>query len=616
MRYAIIKLVLLCLIPFSLSSSLQAQDVLFFTMGSDIFSGVGDQNSDGYDDILVVRPNYSNTWYLELYLGGSPMDTIPADTIEFDTTLYYRIDWILPLGDINGDGVKDFAINHNLDATAFYAGGWPPQHVGTKETYSVSYYDVGDVNADGYDDFISKGVSWQGNTFYLFYGNADFDLVPDDSLVYPTEYLNAQGIPTGGQDFTGDGIDDFILVYKFNSSMVPDSPFVYFDFFEGGVTFEMFPTYTATYYDSTNAVADHNFVGDMNGDGISEWALWQRQTDPEWPELGDSNGSPSIHLGGSQLNQPAYYKLDSPPGATEVRPFYAGDFNGDGYADAFAVENIEFGNISIFLGGPNFDRHYDLLLSGNWTWQEWFGRRSRWCGDVNGDGCDDILTGAESLAGAMPYIWIIGGDSTLITNNYPYLDSWTPEDSLLIHAPGDTLYFTAQGHDIDEGDYWAYGWFINGEQEAAGDEDSTFTLYLDPDLYHQGNRYQIELAVADEEGYNQNFIWELQIDSTVGIARNPELPLSFQLSAYPNPFNNQTQIEFQLPQKDHIQLNVYDLKGRLVRVLASGNYELGVHRIGWDTLDGYGKPMVSGLHFIRLTTRTGQHRTIKLSYLK
>ena len=70
---------------------------------------------------------------------------------------------------------------------------------------------------------------------------------------------------------------------------------------------------------------------------------------------------------------------------------------------------------------------------------------------------------------------------------------------------------------------------------------------------------------------------------------------------YPNPFNPQTTIWYELPAALPVDLQVYDLRGRLVRTLVSGKVEsAGEHRILWDGRDRQGRGVSSGTYLYRL----------------
>jgi flagellar hook assembly protein FlgD len=74
---------------------------------------------------------------------------------------------------------------------------------------------------------------------------------------------------------------------------------------------------------------------------------------------------------------------------------------------------------------------------------------------------------------------------------------------------------------------------------------------------------------------------------------------------YPNPFNPSTTIAFDLPQRGELQLEVFDVRGRVVRTLMSGVQTQGPHTVHWDGRDDNGRGVASGVYFYRLTTPSG-----------
>ncbi len=69
---------------------------------------------------------------------------------------------------------------------------------------------------------------------------------------------------------------------------------------------------------------------------------------------------------------------------------------------------------------------------------------------------------------------------------------------------------------------------------------------------------------------------------------------------YPNPFNPQTVIPFSLPRAADVDLTVFDVRGRRVRVLAEGGFAAGAHQMRWDGADGAGRACAAGTYFARL----------------
>jgi ligand-binding sensor domain-containing protein len=74
----------------------------------------------------------------------------------------------------------------------------------------------------------------------------------------------------------------------------------------------------------------------------------------------------------------------------------------------------------------------------------------------------------------------------------------------------------------------------------------------------------------------------------------------FKLSTYPNPFNASTVIEFDLSHPGIVNLFIYDIGGRKIRVLAIGLKPAGKHSMVWDGKDNGGLCVASGVYFCRL----------------
>ena len=88
------------------------------------------------------------------------------------------------------------------------------------------------------------------------------------------------------------------------------------------------------------------------------------------------------------------------------------------------------------------------------------------------------------------------------------------------------------------------------------------------------------------------------IPEPIGIGDPPSAPSLSQ--NYPNPFNPTTTIAFSIAARGHVELNVYDVGGRLVRTLANEVRPAGAHRVTWDGRDANGEPVASGVYFCRL----------------
>jgi len=79
---------------------------------------------------------------------------------------------------------------------------------------------------------------------------------------------------------------------------------------------------------------------------------------------------------------------------------------------------------------------------------------------------------------------------------------------------------------------------------------------------------------------------------------------------YPNPFNPSTNIKFSINDiTNPYTLNIYNLKGQLVKTLVKGNLEKGTHNIIWDGTDDNGNPVSSGIYLYSLSN--GKSNQIK-----
>ena len=79
------------------------------------------------------------------------------------------------------------------------------------------------------------------------------------------------------------------------------------------------------------------------------------------------------------------------------------------------------------------------------------------------------------------------------------------------------------------------------------------------------------------------------------------------LRNYPNPFNPETWIPYQLAESAEVTLTIYDMNGQLIRRLAVGHQAAGMYQsrsraVYWDGRNQLGESVASGLYFYTLTT--------------
>jgi hypothetical protein len=98
--------------------------------------------------------------------------------------------------------------------------------------------------------------------------------------------------------------------------------------------------------------------------------------------------------------------------------------------------------------------------------------------------------------------------------------------------------------------------------------------------------------------------------------RDPGIPFSIHLEQnFPNPFNPVTTIRFGLTDRSPVELQVFDILGRRVRTLVSGELDPGFKEVFWDSRNEAGTMVGSAVYFYRL--RVGQFtQTRKMLLLK
>jgi len=84
---------------------------------------------------------------------------------------------------------------------------------------------------------------------------------------------------------------------------------------------------------------------------------------------------------------------------------------------------------------------------------------------------------------------------------------------------------------------------------------------------------------------------------------------------YPNPFNPVTTIEFALKSPGPVELVVFDLRGRRVKVLENSYREMGVHQVSWYGDGHAGQRVASGVYFARLVA-DGKNLTRRMLLVK
>lgn len=361
-----------------------------------MISNAGDINGDGIDDIIIgatsTDPGGRNNAGTTYVVFGTETPTATIDLAALDGSNGFVINGIdsskyigenvSNAGDINADGFDDIILgaytanSYSGQSYIIYGGdsfdaeleisdldgsnGYTVDGIDISDHLGISVSFAGDVNADGYDDYIigavqgdSNGRSNNGETYVIF---------GSDSLL------------TSFDPSTLDGSNGFIVTGDFSGDSLG---------------------YSVSY------------AGDMNGDGFDDVIIGSSGAAASYVVYGSANPSASINV--TALDGTNGFKLSGIINNNDAFGYsvsHAGDINGDGfddviigaqYFDGDVIENIGasyvvYGsnNASAELNMYNLDGTNGFSIAGYGEYHQ-MGHSVSSAGDVNGDGYDDIL---------------------------------------------------------------------------------------------------------------------------------------------------------------------------------------------------------------------------------
>jgi hypothetical protein len=206
-------------------------------LGSSV-AGAGDVNGDGYDDVIIGVPRYTNGQAHEgravLYLGSvNGMSTTVAWSAEGNQAEALLGTSVAGAGDVNGDGYDDVVVGApefdsgliNTGRALVYLGSstglattpaWVEDIDEESALLGASVGGAGDVNGDGYDDVIVGAPFAGGESFlgaaYVYLGTASGLSTAPIWTGYGPESGDRYGQSVGpAGDVQGDGYDDVIV---------------------------------------------------------------------------------------------------------------------------------------------------------------------------------------------------------------------------------------------------------------------------------------------------------------------------------------------------------------------------------------------------------------------
>jgi len=161
------------------------------------------------------------------------------------------------------------------------------------------------------------------------------------------------------------------------------------------------------------------------------------------------------------------------------------------------------------------------------------------------------------------------------------------------------------GADVDSITH--FFWFsMNLDSIESGNDDHIIAYFR---RIIPGN-ISVELSTSEVLGCDPNGVAlpssgdTMVFNFTSSIEGQKAVPTKFVLSQnYPNPFNPTTEIRYEVPFRDIVSINIYNLRGELIRSLMTGIHNPGYYSVIWDSKNNQGVDVASGVYIYRLETR-------------
>lgn len=656
----------------------------------------GDINGDGASDMLLrVQRQESGVLreYVDIYSAASSTKTDKVVSLSVATLFPAVSNPIIlgfhNIGDVTGDGKDDFVtmvsggLINSQNSYLFTHTGTGYQFNQISLAYGNSAVSLGDINGDGLNDFAAHHIN--SNTVKLFLGyrspDASYIFAENDMITFTdvssTAQVSAFGFRLASGDFTGNGYTDLIIgAFRSgttNSFTEGDEMFWLFRGDEWGLDtysskaikisandldpLRAFVPVASEFMSITGLIQT---LPDLNGDGSDELLI-----------TSNFGSNALILMGGVDLtiNETNYgtdfgdehILLQAPNRRTGLghtsnisnsRFYYAvGDFDNDGvielilpqpfdpnfrttpvYKYILDIEQIEIpslleivsiedvegdqgGWVRIHVGGLIFDLagdEYEFYPSYA-VWRKT--ASNQW---VHVTTVPYLADGARFAEVAVPRTLPTGAtpdDSNSFVfklSTVPFYNFYIPLESVEVRgwaldniAPAKVTGLMAKelqtdielrwnpsfSHDLKH--YVVHRMRADGSMDLANPVKVTAeTQTLIPKHLLNGQETQFVVVAMDIHNNKS----EASLPVLTSIDADSGVPLEFALMQnYPNPFNPTTAIRYQVAQSSHVLVEVYDVVGRRVAQLVNETMPVGSYTVNFDA-----STLSSGVYIVRM----------------
>ena len=173
----------------------------------------------------------------------------------------------------------------------------------------------------------------------------------------------------------------------------------------------------------------------------------------------------------------------------------------------------------------------------------------------------------------------------------PQLDDYTPQEDTLYVDAGEPMGFGLMCDDENV----TYSWFVDNVLQQT--TSFAFSLTLTVNGWHE------VAGVVSNENYDLPKVWWVFITGGTEIFDDVISNKTVLYQNIPNPFNPDTNIKFYLKESGLVSLDIYNIKGQLVKTLVNNYLPTGEHSFIWNGRDKKGNQVTSGIYLYNLKTK-------------
>ena len=199
---------------------------------------------------------------------------------------------------------------------------------------------------------------------------------------------------------------------------------------------------------------------------------------------------------------------------------------------------------------------------------------------------DVSLANVEALIG---YGFVLNYES----DKFEFVSAEPANEDLLKSTGGETPLFK---HWATDGQITIANGLVNGTAVSGGGDIVRFTFRVLRE-FEENARFEVADGLVFDPQQLQN------VAVVAGVLELQSTPMEFALHQnFPNPFNPDTTIKYDLAESADVTLQIYNVLGQVVRTLVAGESQVpGRYQIRWNGMDDRGVSVSSGVYFYRIS---------------